>query len=187
MGSTTTIIAAIDAVTTELKARRAELVELNERVANVEAEVTRLTVAQESLGQLVTVDQAKEVRSPKSPATEQVDTPKEQRATRKGKKPGKMTPSEAGMALVESVIEQATATSGDAPKAKRNGTDRSLREERIENLAKARAAKVAKNGTKPNRREQIVSLLDKGLSPREIGNELGIAPNYVYHVKRDMA
>lgn len=47
-----------------------------------------------------------------------------------------------------------------------------------------RAPKGNGNG---NRREQIIHLLTTTeMSPREIGDALGIAPTYVYHVKRDL-
>lgn len=113
-----------------------------------------------------------------------------------------MTPSEAGEAFVKSAIKQSRKAKGDTDTKDEAAT---LREQRIENLRKAREAKAAKakgnqpkssratgkrastNGNhKGTRRDQIVALLKQDMSPRDIGEKLGIAPNYVYHVKRAM-
>jgi hypothetical protein len=50
--------------------------------------------------------------------------------------------------------------------------------------------KASRNGEKGDgkgtRKDQIIGLLDEGMSPRDIAEELGIATNYVYNVKRGM-
>ncbi|HEX4503417.1 MAG TPA: helix-turn-helix domain-containing protein [Scandinavium sp.] len=50
--------------------------------------------------------------------------------------------------------------------------------------------KASRNGEKGDgkgtRKDQIIALLDEGMSPRDIADELGIATNYVYNVKRGM-
>jgi DNA-binding NarL/FixJ family response regulator len=43
-----------------------------------------------------------------------------------------------------------------------------------------------KGDGKGTRKDQIIALLDEGMSPRDIADELGIATNYVYNVKRGM-
>lgn len=167
MGSTNTILASIDALTAEIKDKRAA-------IESMTAEVTRLETAREALGSLVSVDEAKPVR-------------KAQRA--------KMTPSEAGEKLVESVVKQAREQATRTQTHPNGGTARKARNARAESRATKRGAKTTSkrngkattNGHKPQRRDQIIALLDEGMTPREIGNELGIAPNYVYHVKRNLA
>lgn len=180
------ILDAIDAINTE--------------IATHEVAIERLVVARKALGDLLTVDDTV------GDAEGHVPAPKSTRVSTRKAKSTEAKPEAApsnGEALVEAIIKQTRAKSSDAPKGKKGGKSTpapkaspsgkkalaSLREQRIENLAKARAAKAAKqgNGDKPNRREQIIALLQEGLSPKEIGTELGIAPNYVYHVKRSLA
>lgn len=75
-------------------------------------------------------------------------------------------------------------TTGRRTAAVANTTSKKSRSPR--STASKRTAKRS-NGEGESRKDQIVALLDEGLSPREIGDELGIAPNYVYHVKRSLA
>jgi hypothetical protein len=50
--------------------------------------------------------------------------------------------------------------------------------------------KASKNGDKGDgkgtKKDQIIAMLDEGMTPREIADDLGIATNYVYNVKRGM-
>lgn len=177
--SAVTIIAAIDAI--------------NEQIKSHQDEIDRLVTARDTLGTLVSIEEAKPIRraklnsdTVKAPKVEQgpviatgkividEDTPTEspRRSRRR-----KMTPSEAGEAFVKSTVAQSTRKSTGKSSDKRN----------LANLEKARAAKAAKSNGKATRRDQIIELLTKGKSPREIGDKLGIAPNYVYHVKRSIA
>lgn len=73
--------------------------------------------------------------------------------------------------------------SGRRAAAESTGTKSSSRSTKQSTSRKSRS----KNGNGgESRRDQIIALLDQGMSAREIGDELGIAPNYVYHVKRSM-
>lgn len=72
------------------------------------------------------------------------------------------------------------------PGAKKRGRPKGStnRKHQRPNAAKNGNGNRAARGT---RKAEIISLLDEGLSPREIGDELGITPNYVYNVKRELA
>lgn len=59
-----------------------------------------------------------------------------------------------------------------------------------ERASKSKSTKgKSSNEDKPargSRKEQIIGLLEDGMTPREVADELGIATNYVYNVKREM-
>lgn len=216
MGTTNAILASIDAINAEIK--------------KCEEQIVKLVTARDTLGELVTVEeaidsghvdkrareraaveaQAEEVvpkrrrrraadveaeaiseaddstseaaqdassgdSSDETEATPPRSARSAQRRTARAEKRAKMTPSEAGEALVETVVK---ATRREAAKPAPKATP-----------AKAttkRTAAKSSNGDKPNRREQIAKLLKQGKAPREVADALGIAPNYVYHVKRSL-
>jgi len=62
------------------------------------------------------------------------------------------------------------------------------RSRRIDKRAADRKASRDNGGGegKQTKKDQIIALLDEGMSPREVADELGIATNYVYNVKRGM-
>lgn len=176
MSAATSIIAAIDAINVEIKSHQDE--------------IDRLIAARDTIGALVSTDEGKAIRKKFTAkdlpikveqgepiATGKVvidddtdedtdESPAPKRATTRGKGRRKMTSQEAGEAFVKSAVKQATRKS-----ATRQG--------------KITVASPKGNG-KVTRRDQIIALLNKGQSPRQIGDKLGIAPNYVYHVKRSM-
>lgn len=74
-------------------------------------------------------------------------------------------------ATAKAEADEPKATSKRAPASKRS----------------ARKASSNGDGEKgPSRKEQIAALLEEGMTPREIADELGIATNYVYNVKREL-
>jgi DNA-binding CsgD family transcriptional regulator len=192
--SATTIIAAIDAINVQIKVHQDE--------------IDRLVTARDTLGTLVSIEEAKPVRKSQkirpvkveegpviatgkivddeegTLANDLADSIIEGASKSTGDGPArrrrKMTSSEAGEAFVKSAVKQATR------KSTKSGNGQS-RKQTLANLEKARAAKQAKSNGKVTRRDQIIALLNKGKSPQQIGDTLGIAPNYVYHVKRSIA
>jgi DNA-binding CsgD family transcriptional regulator len=192
--SAITIIAAIDAINVEIKSHQDE--------------IDRLVNARDTLGTLVSTDEAKPIRKGQrirpvkveegpviatgkivddeegTLANDLADSIIEGASKSTGDGPArrrrKMTSSEAGEAFVKSAVKQATR------KSTKSGNGQT-RKQTLANLEKARAAKSAKSNGKATRRDQIIALLNKGQSPRQIGDKLGIAPNYVYHVKRSIA
>jgi hypothetical protein len=179
MSAATSIIAAIDALNVEIKSHQDE--------------IDRLTIARDALGGLVSTEEGKAIRgkshrpvgepiveSPVKGAIDVDDDDAEELANevpvkKSTRKQGgrKMTSAEAGEAFVKSAVKQATRKGGNAPKS----------------TTRKATIKVAtpKGNGKVTRRDQIIALLNKGQSPRQIGDKLGIAPNYVYHVKRDLS
>jgi DNA-binding CsgD family transcriptional regulator len=193
--SAITIIAAIDAINVEIKSHQDE--------------IDRLVNARDTLGTLVSTDEAKPIRKgqrirpvkvTEGPviATGKIVDDEEgtlandladsiiegaSKSTGDGPSPRrrrKMNSEEAGEAFVKSAVKQATR------KSTKSGNGQT-RKQTLANLEKARAAKQAKSNGKVTRRDQIIALLNKGKSPQQIGDTLGIAPNYVYHVKRSIA
>jgi DNA-binding CsgD family transcriptional regulator len=187
--SAITIIAAIDAINVEIKSHQDE--------------IDRLVNARDTLGTLVSTEEAKPVRKSQKIrpvkveegpviATGKIVDDEEgtlandladsiiEGASGPARRRRKMTSSEAGEAFVKSAVKQATR------KSTKSGNGQT-RKQTLANLEKARAAKSAKSNGKATRRGQIIALLNKGQSPRQIGDKLGIAPNYVYHVKRSIA
>lgn len=77
--------------------------------------------------------------------------------------------------------------SEDAPKSKRRSTRKATKATSTKATAKKASKKATPKRTadEPNRREQIMDLLDEGYSVAEIADELDMKPNYIYHVKRD--
>jgi DNA-binding NarL/FixJ family response regulator len=179
--SATTIIAAIDAINVQIKVHQDE--------------IDRLVTARDTLGTLVSIEEAKPVRKSQKvtevPVVEEdtlandlaesiIDNAKSSTGDGPARRRRKMTSSEAGEAFVKSAVKQATRKST----GRGNGQSR---KQTLANLEKARATKAAKSNGKATRRDQIIALLNKGKSPQQIGATLGIAPNYVYHVKRSIA
>jgi DNA-binding CsgD family transcriptional regulator len=193
--SATTIIAAIDALNVEIKSHQDE--------------IDRLVTARDTLGTLVSTDEAKPIRKGQIRAVKVTEGPVI--AT------GKIVDDEEGTLakdLADSIIEGASKSTGDSPTPRRRrrkmnseeageafvksavkqATRKSTksgngqaRKQNLANLEKARAAKTSKSNGKATRRDQIIALLNKGKTPQQIGDTLGIAPNYVYHVKRSIA
>lgn len=106
-------------------------------------------------------------------------------------------------ALLELVDEDGDEAVEETPKPKRSSR-RSTRakakdDEAEETPAPRRSRRLDKraadrkasrdNGDKEGKvtkKDKIIALLDEGMSPREIAEELDIATNYVYNVKRGM-
>jgi DNA-binding NarL/FixJ family response regulator len=64
--------------------------------------------------------------------------------------------------------------------AAKSGT--SSRKARVKSGSKS----SSKSSDEPSRKDLIAGMLNDGKSPKEIADELGIKPNYVYHVKRSL-
>jgi len=185
MSAATSIIAAIDAINVQIKVHQDE--------------IDRLIVARDTIGALVSTDEGKAVRTkftakdlkieveegePIATGRVIVDDDEETadepapKATTRGKGRRKMTSQEAGEAFVKSAVKQATRKSTTRGKS-------SGKQTLADRTTTIRVNSPKGNG-KVTRRDQIIALLNKGQSPRQIGDKLGIAPNYVYHVKRSM-
>lgn len=73
----------------------------------------------------------------------------------------------------------------EAPKATRRPASSRVQSTKT-TARKPAKAKATSASDKMTRRDEIIELLEQDWTPKEIADELGIKPNYVYHVKADL-
>lgn len=133
---------------------------IQDSLDNIESEIARLEKARDALLELVAEGDG-----------EVEEAPKARRSTRKAEAE---KPARRSRRATKDEDEEET------PRRSRR-TDK-----RAEERKASRRDGNGNGGGKTSRKEQIIELLDQGLSPREVADELGIATNYVYNVKRGM-
>jgi DNA-binding NarL/FixJ family response regulator len=131
---------------------------IQDSLANIELEIERLTKAREALLELVDEDGDEAVEE---------TAPKTKSRSRRS-----------------SARSRATADDDEGTEEKAPRRSRRL-DKRAADRKASRDNGETKAG-KPTKKDRIIALLDDGMSPREIADELDIATNYVYNVKRGM-
>lgn len=76
----------------------------------------------------------------------------------------------------------------DKPARRSGGRTRDKRAAESKSTSRSTSKSRHRNGDDEgtSKKDKIAAMLDEGMAPREIADELGIAPNYVYNVKRSL-